>query len=275
MLRATRCPRWAMVATATIFSAEALAAQAEPAPPPTVLQVQIESVRSGRGGMHAALEQDWAQTFRRSGVPVYWLGTTTVTGNDEAWYFTGMDGFGDLEAMDKAIDSSPGLGSASGRLAQADEENVSGTRSFVARYRADLSKPGPTPVANGRYFSITMFRVRPGHEADFANAAKLYGTVVADAKSSENWAVYQVVSGMPTPTFLVFTLMKSLSEMDPGADAAAMEKAMTADRQKRFGDLASSGIISTTNVVLRFAPRMSTMPKTFTDLDPSFWNVGN
>jgi hypothetical protein len=263
-----------MVATATMFSASALAAQAEPSPPPAVLQVQIESVRNGRGGMHAALEQEWAQTFRRAGVPVYWLGATTVTGRDEVWYFTGMDGFVDLESMDKAIDSSPGLGAASGRLAQADEENVSETRSFMARYRADLSRPGPTPVANGRYFSITMFRVRPGHETDFQDAAKLFGTVVADAKASEAWAVYQVVSGMPTPTFLVFTLMKSLSEMDPGADAAAMEKAMTADRQKKFSDLASSGIISTTNVVLRFAPRMSTMPKEFTDLDPSFWNVG-
>jgi hypothetical protein len=274
MLRATRCSRWAMVATATFFSAGALAAQAEPTPPPAVLQVSIESVRSGRGGSHAALEQEWAQTFRQSGVPVYWLGATTETGPNEAWYFTGIGGFADLESMDKAVESSPGLGEASDMLARADEENVSETRSFIARYRGDLSKPGATPVANGRYFGITMFRVRPGHETDFMDAAKLYGTVVADAKSSDNWAVYQVVSGMPTPTFLVFTLMKSLSEMDPGADAAAMDKAMTADRQKKFSDLASSGIISTTNIILRLAPRMSTMPKEFTDLDPSFWNVG-
>lgn len=274
MVRATSFSRWAMVVTTTLLSADVLAAQGEPNPPPPVLQVTIESVRSGRGGSHAALEQQWARTFRQSGVPVYWLGTTTETGPNEAWFFTGIGAFADLENMDKAVESSPGLGAASDMLAQADEENVSENRSFVARYRADLSKPGPTAVANGRYFGITMFRVRPGHEPDFVNAAKLYATVVADAKSSENWAVYQVVSGMPTPTFLVFTLMKSLSEMDPGADAAAMEKAMTADRQKRFGDLASSGIISTTNLILRFAPRMSTMPKEFTDLDPSFWNVG-
>jgi hypothetical protein len=122
-----------MVATTTMLSAEALAAQAEPSLPPPVLQVGIESVRGGRGGTHAALEQQWAQTFREAGVPVYWLGTTTETGPNEAWYFAGMDAFGDLENMDKAVESSPGLGQASDMLARADEENVSATRRQLHR----------------------------------------------------------------------------------------------------------------------------------------------
>lgn len=274
MRSATRCSRWALVTVATMLSAGAVAAQDDANAPPPVLQVSVESVRGGRGGAHTALEQRWAETFRRAGVPVYWLGATTETGPDQAWFFTGLGGIGDIEGMDQAIDSSPGLGGASALLRQADQDNVSETRSFLARYRADLSMPGPHPVATGRYFNLTTFRVRPGHENDFEEAAKLYATVMTDANADANWATYQVVSGMPGPTFIVFSLMKSLSEMDPGADAAAIQKAMTDDREEKFSELASSGIISTTNMILRFQPRMSTLPDEFTSQDPSFWNVG-
>jgi hypothetical protein len=274
MRRATTCSRWAMVATFSLLSADGLAAQGNPSPPPPVLQVEVESVRGGRGPAHAMLEQQWAQTFRQAGVPVYWLGATTETGPNEAWYFTGIEAIGDLEGMDKAVDASPGLGDASDLLREADQENVSSSRSFLARYREDLSRPGPDPVATGRYFEIETYRVRPGHESDFVEAAHLYQTVAKEANASVNWAVYQVVSGMPGPTFVVFTLMKSLSELDPGADAAALQRAFTNDRQKTMSQLASSGIISSTNLILRFQPRMSTLPKEFTDQDPAFWNVG-
>jgi len=274
MRRAARCSRWAMVATFTLLAADGLAAQADPNAPPPVLQVEVESVRGGRAPAHAMLEQQWAQTYRRSGVPVYWLGATTETGPNEAWYFTGIGAIGDIEAMDKAVDASPGLSSAGDLLREADQENVSSSRSFLARYREDLSRPGPDPVPTGRYFELTTFRVRPGHEADFAKGANLFRTVATEANASANWAVYEVVSGMPGPTFIVFSLLKSLSELDPGADAAAMENAMTEARQRTFAEIASAGFISSTSIILRFQPRMSTLPKEFTDQDPSFWNVG-
>jgi hypothetical protein len=273
MRGATRHSRWAMIAITTLLAADGLAAQANPNAPPPVIQIQIESVRQGRGGPHQALEQQWSQTFRQSGAPVYWLGATTETGPSEAWYFTPMGGFGDIEKMEKAVESSPGLGAASDVLAQADGENVSEMRTVLARYRADLSMPGDMSVANGRYFNVITFRVRPGHEGDLAKAVALYKTVMTEAKSDANFVMYQVASGMPGPTFIGFGLMKSLSEMDPGADSTAINKAMTADRMKSFDQLSASGIISTTNIILRFQPRMSTMPKEFTDQDPSFWNV--
>ena len=263
-----------MVATFSLLSADGLAAQGNPSPPPPVLQVEVESVRGGRARAHTMLEQQWAQTFRQSGVPVYWLGATTDTGPDEAWYFTGIEAIGDIESMDRAIDGSPGLSSSGDLLREADQKNVSSTRTLLARYREDLSRPGPDPVATGRYFELTTYRVRPGHEADFAKGANLFRTIAAEANASAYWAAYEVVSGMPGPTFLVFSLHKSLAELDPGADAPAIQKAMTEARQRTFSEIASAGIISTTSIILRFQPRMSTLPKEFTDLDPSFWNVG-
>ena len=45
MRPATTCSRWAMVATFSLLSADGLAAQGNPSPPPPVLQVEVESVR--------------------------------------------------------------------------------------------------------------------------------------------------------------------------------------------------------------------------------------
>ncbi len=262
----------AVIPLLLMFTVDHLAAQ-NPAAAPPVIQVSIETVRAGRAGAHTALEQQWAETFRQANSPAYWLGATTQTGPNEAWYFTPLGAVGELEAQDKAVAAAPGLEAASGLLNHSDAENVSDTRSFIARYREDLSLPGTMSVPTGRYFDVLIFRVRPGHETDFEQAAKLYRTVVTDAKASANWSTYQVQSGMPGPTFMVFRLMKSLTEMDPGPDDAALQKAMTADRLKMLNGFSSAGVISTTDILLRFAPRMSYLPKDFTDQDPSFWVV--
>jgi len=271
--------RWRTVATATATACLGIALgveaqqQGEPNAPP-VLQIGVETIRAGRGSAHTALEQRWAATYKRAGVGVYWIGATTVTGPNEFWWFTGLSSVAELEAQDKAVQDSPGLSAASDLLSQADADNVEGTRDMLARFRPDLSRLGGAPVAQARYFEVIIWRVRPGQDAKFEEAAKLYKTVVTEANAnSAHWATYQIISGMQGPTYLVFVPMKSLGEMDPGPDMAAMEKAMNPARQKQFNDLAAAGYISVTNMILQFQPRMSNAPPDMAAMDPSFWNV--
>lgn len=266
--------RMAVVAATPLALAAGLAAQqAPPMEAPAVIQIGIETVRAGRGASHRALEQRWAQTFRQAGVPAHWLGTTTVTGPNEFWWFSGLSAIADLEAQDKAVEGVPGLEGSSDLLSRADADNVESTRSMLARFRPDLSRLGGVPVPQARYFNMIMWRVRPGQNRTFEDAAKLYATVVTEAKAAGHWATYEVVSGMPGPTYLVFSPMKSIGEMDPGPDMEAIMRAMTPARQKQFNDMASAGYINVTSMVLRFEPRMSYMPQEFAAQDPTFWNV--
>lgn len=270
--------RWHVLPSLTVLSlgmATSLAAQESPTQPdaPAVLQIGIESVRSGRSGPHTALEQRWAATFRHAGVPVYWLGATSVTGPNEFWWFTGMDAIADLEAQDKAVEGVPGLSGASDLLSHADAENVESSRSILARLRPDLSRLGGVAVARARYFNVITWRVRPGQNRMFEDAAKLYSTIMTEARGSGNWATYEVVSGMPAPTYLVFSPMRSIGELDPGPDFEAIMRAMTPARQKQFNDMASAGYISVTSMVLRLQPQMSYMPAEFAAQDSAFWAV--
>ena len=249
----------------------AQAPQESPAPP--VIQIGVEAVRAGRGAQHTALEQRWAAAFRNANVAAYWLGTTTVTGPNEFWWFAPLESVAALEAQDKAVESA-GLTSTSDLLSDADAANVENTRSMLARFRPDLSRPGGDAVPRSRYFEMLIWRIRPGHENKFEEGAKLYSSLAQEAGASGvNWVTYQVFSGMPGPTFITFSTLRSLSELDPGPDMAAMQKVMTPARIKQFNDLSSAGFLTITSMILRFEPKMSYMPADFMAQDPEFWNV--
>ena len=264
---------WSRVAgslAASALFATGLAAQAVP-PPAPLLQVGVEQVKAGRNGHHAQLEAQWAAAFRDAKVPTYWLGTTTVTGPNEAWWFTPLQRMADLEAQEKAIGDAPGLGRAADLLAEADADNIESGRSFIGRYRADLSRPATFPVAQARYFMLVTWRLRPGAESQFDQSVKLYNTVVSEADPGAHWVMYQVESGMPGPSYMAIISMKSLADMDPSAELMkAMEKAMTPARQKQFSDLAS-GVAFQNNIVVAFRPGMSHIPADMIAQDPEFW----
>jgi hypothetical protein len=255
---------------ATTVLAASLPAQA--APPAPYLQVQVEQVKMGRNSHHYDLERRWAGAFREAKVPVYWLGTTTVTGPNEAWWFTPLQRIADLEAQEKAIAAAPGLGRASDLLSEADADNIESSRSLLARYRPDLSRPATFPVAQARYFMLVNWRIRPGQESRFEESVKLYQTASQEADPNAHWAMYQVESGMPGPAFLAIISMKSLAEMDVNEAAAkAWEKAMTPARQKQMSDLSAASTAIQSNIVVAFRPGMSHIPAEMIAQDPEYW----
>ena len=72
----------------------------------------------------------------------------------------------------KREDSDTALGAEVARLARADAEVISSIRRIQAIARKDLSYGGLPDLATQRFFEITWFRARPGHESQFEAAAK-------------------------------------------------------------------------------------------------------
>ncbi len=265
---------WSLLALAVLpVAADPLPAQAVVPPLPPVLHISREAVIQGRVEAHALLENRWANLYRRAGVPIHWVGATTMTGASEAWFFSGLGSMAEFEERERLYEATEGLSEQEGALLQADAANISGSRGMITRLREDLSQPGGD-VATSRYIEVIIFRIRPGHEAKFEELAKLYRTMVGEAKIGTHWATYQVQSGMPAPTFLVLVTRTSLGELDPGPDMQAMQRVMTPARQATMNRLSSEGVLSTENILLRLAPRMSYLPKEMTDRDPAFWNRG-
>ena len=257
----------------TMVLAGTLSAQgmAPPSGPPAYMQIFREEVKAGRAGAHVQTEAGWPRAFGKAKIANNYLALTTMYGPNEAWFVEGHGSIAELEAVNKAIEAAPGLSQETDRLSQADAANINNTRTLLGRYQASMSNPGTVSPPEMRVWEVIIFRVRPGHEGDFVQATMLYKSVVDQAKVEAPWATYQVMAGMPGPTFLIFVPHKTLAEIDPATGVgAAVEKAMTEETMKKFGTL-SEGFLSVENIVFAPSPEMSYLSAEWIAQDPKFW----
>ena len=262
----------------TILLPAVLTAQT-PAPdpngPPQLLVVFRESVKIGKDAAHEANEQGWASVLSKAQWPTGWLGTTSMTGPNEAWYFTGYPSWEAFEKDTKAKDTAEALAETR-KHAAADGELVNTTSQILARYRPGMSYQPTGQLGTYRYFTIDTVRVKPGRDGEFAERWRAIVAAHEKAKLDEHWAVYSVSAGAPTGTFMFIYARKSLAELDaaPAAHTSdayrdAMGEAGRARNNEVFRDIVE---FEQTNH-FAFSPKMSYVPKSWVDEDPKFWNV--
>src|SRR5712691_10944549 len=201
--------RWAMMkktlfllcALGLILSgATAALAQAQaPAPmgPPKVLQIIREEVKLGKRPAHEKNETGYPRAFKKAKWPTTFLAMTSITGPSEAWFLVPYDSFEAWEKDRQATEKNAALIAELDPLDAKDAEFVSGSRSLIAVYREALSHRPGVNIAQMRYIRVFTFRVRPGHEADFAEAVKIVRAGYEKANVETHWAVFQISSGMP------------------------------------------------------------------------------
>jgi len=256
------------------LSAQVSEPQEEPSAP-RVLMVIREQIKEGREAAHAKAEEAWPRIYQKGNVTMHYLGMTSETGPSEAWFLEPYDSFGGMEKTRAEIVQSPmaeGLEAAN----VADGELRTGSRTTLSVFRGDLSYHAAEAVSNlakCRHMGVTVLRIKYGHEADLAQMAKLL--IEGDEKSGSDQPVlaYQVVSGGPSGTYLLFSPMDTLARMDTApARMAAARQAMGDRGQKHFDMLAPEVVQSTETLLFAFNPRMSYVSKEFAAADPEFWN---
>lgn len=243
-----------------------------PNPPPKVLQIYREEVKVGKAPAHVKIEKGFVAAAAKANWPTHYLAMTTVTGPSEAWFLTGYPSFAAWEKDRADTEKNSAFTADLDRLVEKDGELLTNGRSLVAILREDLSAGGPVDIPKMRYFRLLTFRVRPGHESDFQDAVKIVRSAYEKAKIDLPWAVYQISGGMPGPTFMVLTPMKSMSEIDAAiARAGTIREARGPENEKALTKLASDGYASVEENVFAFSPAMSYPSKEFVARDPEFW----
>lgn len=244
-------------------------------PAPNILQITIEDVKPGHRAAHEVTEMGWPKAYRASKAAMPYLAMTTVTGRLEAWY---MAGFPSMEAWEKqraAEDADATLSAELDRLSAADAEHISGMRNVVARFRADLSHRLPLNIGNYRYLNVVTVRVRMGQVDKFVEARKMIKAAHEKAGLTDYYSVFQVVSGMRGPTFLILIPMKSLAEEDaaPGLHTSdAYRAAMGGDLARaRMAELTSAAILDNESTIFAFSPKMSLPAPEYVAANPDFW----
>jgi hypothetical protein len=247
--------------------------------PPKVLLFVREDIKPGLMAAHNKHSAIYAGIFSKLQTPNHRIAMVPVAGSEnEVVYLTGCDSFADLEKLLKETDKKMSTVNASTKLEldRLDKEAGSlhaGMRDLLAVYRPEMSFNPAAPIPQMRYFSVSTVRIRPGHEAQYLDyVQKTLNIARTKAKLPENFhiAVYQVISGAPSGTFLVFRPMKSLAELDSPI-GRTVRSAMTEDMKKDADKAYGEAVISSENITYAFMPKLSFLPKEFTSMDAAFW----
>jgi len=124
-----------------LITVAALTAAQTPAPadPPAVLQIFREEIKQGKNALHETVEVGYVQAFTKAKWPTGYLGMTSVSGTNEAWFLVPFDSFAAFEKDRQGVEKTPALQRQLDQLDQQDGEFRTGVRVLLAVYRKDIS----------------------------------------------------------------------------------------------------------------------------------------
>jgi hypothetical protein len=242
--------------------------------PPKVLTVVREYTKPGKAGTtHEKAESAFVQAMSQAKWPSRYLAVESLSGKSRALFLTGYESFDAWEKDFLAMQKNKTLSAALDRAALADGELLTEMDSAVLTFHEEYSLRPQVDIAHSRYFEITVFQVRHGHDKDWDEIVKLV-TAAYGKIPDAHWATYAAVYGAPDTTYVIFNPMKSASEIDKGlTENKDFEAAMGENGMKRLSELSAAAIESSQTNLFVFNPRMSYPPDEWVKADPEFWKT--
>lgn len=245
--------------------------------PPKVLVITREFVKPGRSGAaHEKAESAFVQAFASQKWGTHYLAMDSLSGRPRSLFLTGYDSFESLEKDARAVQKNTLLSASLDKAGANDGDLLSEIDGGTFAYREDLSLHigGGVDVPHMRYFEISRFKIKPGHDKDWEQLVKLVMGGY-DKIPEVMWACYEVVYGnQGDGTFLFFTPRKSAAEVDKAfAQGKDFEKAMGEEGMKQLRELSASTIDNSENNLFVFNPRMSYVEDSWVKADPEFWTI--
>ncbi len=240
--------------------------------PPKVLTVFREYTKPGKSGTaHEKTESLFIQAMKQANWPTHYLAVESLSGQSRALFLTGYDSFAAWEKDTLATQKNTALMAALDHASAVDGELLSETDSAVLAFREDYSLRPEVDIAHMRYFEISRFQVKQGHDKDWDEIVKLV-TAAYKKIPDAHWATYSAVYGFPDGTYIIFNPMKSAAEIDKNFAAGKdFEAVMGEEGMKKLAALSAAAIESSQTNLFAFNPRMSYPADEWVTADPEFW----
>lgn len=255
-----------------LSSASVALSQGMPTSQPSLITIVREDVKTGHNAMHAAFEKGWPTAYAKAKSPNYYLAMVAMTGPNESWYvspYASHAAYG--ESMKRESDDKV-LSAELDRLQKGDADHINTSRMLHAVARNDLSYGTFPDMGVQRFWEVTTFRVRPGYEEAFANAAKAYAAAAKRAAPNMSWRTYEVVAGLPGPTYLVFSSMAAFADFDKSMQQGMeLGKSFTPDEMATLQKFSTTGMINSETQRFRLDPGQSYVDAATKAKDAAFW----
>ncbi len=240
--------------------------------PPKVLAVTREYTKPGRNGTpHEKTESAFVQAMARAKWPTHYLAVDSATGKPRSLFLTGYESFEAWEKDIQATAKNAAFSAALDRANQADGDLLAETDQAAMVLRQELSFRDNIDIPHMRYFEISRYHVRPGHDKDWEALVKLYQQGCEKVPDC-HWAAYQAVYGREDGTYIIFNPMKSAAEIDRNfGQMKTFSDALGEDGMRKLSDLTAAAIDSAETNLFVFNPRMSYPSEDWIKADPDFW----
>lgn len=242
--------------------------------PPKFLNMVHQELKPGRSGAYSELETSIARIYSRENIPVFWIELGSITGPSEVLY---LNLFDSSEEMAKAMDAlSTGLAAHPELVQMQDrllQENTSNGTSVLGVRRDDMGYRANTiDFSKMRVLRLSTVFAHPGYERAFMETEWSLSEASNKVHARSAWAVYEVVGGLPEPSFVIVTPMQSLQEMDGIFEASESVKTTEGGAlEQHLQELARIAYGTSDTRLFAVGPRMSHVSKKFAAGDADFW----
>jgi len=248
----------------------AIAQDLAPEAPAKVLQIIREEIKAGRATAHEKYEAGYVKAYKAAKRTPY-LAMSALTGPSEAWFIVSFPSYAALEKETDATAKDATLSAELERLDEGDTAYRTGGRTMIAEYKPELSYHARGDFSGVHYVEVTIVHVRPGHSREYEELVSASRKAHEQANVDEHFGVYEIASGMPTGTYVVFAGLNSLAELDSDPHGQAYRDAVGDEGRAKMQKLIADSVVSADRMVFQFSPRMSNPPAWLLRTDPVFW----
>ena len=195
-------------------------AEMQMAKPSPILVIYKEDVKAGRVAAHDKLEANFARTYAKLPGSQHYLAMNSISGPNQAWFVQPYNTFTDVEKEYQANQQAPtAIKTGLAQISSGESDNLTNQTAITTVYREDLSyNASVNDLPKCRYVEVITYRVKPGHDAEFVEAAKLVRATYEKANLPMAWATYQALapaakplSGFMPPDAILYLEAKNFS----------------------------------------------------------------
>ncbi len=264
--------QWLLTGALLAMAGGPLPAQQLPTAQPKLIQIFREQIKVGHEAAHLATERAWPAAFARAKSPDYYLAMESMTGRPEVWYVVPWNSYtawGTAMARDRANAT---LSADLAKASAADAEHVESLDIIEAMAAPELSHGAFPDLNKMRFWEISVWRLRPGHDRQFAEATAAYTKIAGRASPNARWRTYRVTSGMANPAYIIFSSVEAFGQFDAMmAQGEAAMQAMTPEEMALFERFFQGSVLSMVSNKYRLNPAMSYVSAETKATDPAFW----
>ncbi len=243
--------------------------------PPKFLNMVHQQLKPGRSGAYDELETSLVRIYNRENLPIFWLELESMTGPSELLHLSLFDSAAAMdkatEALSAGLTADPNLKQMQDRLLQ---DNISSATSVLAVRRDDMGyRANSMDFSKMRMLRLTTIFGHPGYERAFMQAEWSLSEASEKVNAKVAWAVYQVTAGLPEPSFVIVSPMRSLKDVDDALETnQALQKAQGGALEENLQELGRVAYGASDSQLYSVHQKASRVSKEFAAGDPNFWS---